>query len=100
MGLGRPVTEQEKRDGSVAEIVRDHIRIKFQSGPIQEAGQNGAQVEEVIDILLQRLQGFQKGRFTCRENANAITSLEVARMWLEARTKDRVAREVEGTDQL
>ena len=36
-------------------------------------------------------------KFPCRENAMAITKLDEALMWLEARTKNRITRGVEGT---
>lgn len=61
---------------------------------------NGAFVETVISAAIQRLDFFQKaglGKFSCRENALAITKLEEALHWLEARTRSRVERNVEGT---
>ncbi|MGE6313419.1 hypothetical protein ACQKD6_23740 [Bacillus cereus] len=73
-----------------------HINIKFQEGPIQENGVNGAQIEEVVDVLVNRLQGFQNGGYPCRENALAITKLEEARLWLNERTRKRQEQGVEG----
>ncbi|MCU5435796.1 hypothetical protein ABR776_27240 [Bacillus cereus] len=75
---------------------KEFINIKFQEGPIQENGANGAQIEEVIDVLVNRLQGFQNGGFPCRENALAITKLEEARLWLNERTRKRREQGVEG----
>lgn len=77
-----------------------YIEIKFQDGPIGENGENGCQIEDVIDVLVQRLEGFQSGEFRSRENALAITKLEEARLWLNERTRKRVARGVEGTNQV
>lgn len=68
---------------------RDFINIKFQKGAVLENGVNGAQIEDVIEVLIERLQEFQKGKFSCRENALAITKLQEARMWLEERTRNR-----------
>jgi hypothetical protein len=34
--------------------------------------------------------------FSCRENAIALTKIQEAMMWLQKRTRDRVARGVEG----
>lgn len=93
--------KQEALDGSPA-IVNDeagYIHIKFQCGPIKEHGVNGTSIENVIELLVQRLQGFQKGPFRCRTNAVAITKLEEAIMWLEERTKQRLKQGVEGTNQ-
>jgi len=77
--------------------VRDFIDIKFQEGPIKEVGGiNGCQIEDVIDILVERLRGFQEGPYKCRENALAITKLEEARMWLNERTRRRIEQGIEG----
>ncbi|PEX05806.1 hypothetical protein CN454_29025 [Bacillus cereus] len=76
--------------------MNEYISVKFQEGPIQENGVNGAQIEDVIDMLVDRLQGFQQGGFPCRENALAITKLEEARLWLNERTRKRQVQGVEG----
>lgn len=72
-------------------------QIRFQDGPIQEAGVNGISNEALLAIVEDRLQGFQRGEFSCRENAVALTKLQECIMWLHKRTRDRVARGVEGT---
>lgn len=72
--------------------------IDWQCGPIQEVGINGASIEDVIDLLVARLRGFQDGPFKCRENALAITKLEEAQLWLFARTIARQRQGVEGTN--
>lgn len=73
-----------------------YFSIQFQNGTVEENGRNGYQVEEIIDILVERLEGFQKGNHPCRENALAITKLEEARMWLNERTRKRKEQGVEG----
>lgn len=73
------------------------IAINFQNGPIKEVGTNGVTHEALLAILIDRLQGFQSGQYACRENALALTKLEEAQMWLQKRTRDRLARGVEGT---
>ncbi len=74
----------------------EYINIKFQEGPIKENEINGCQIEDIIDVLVDRLKRFQAGKYSCRENALAITKLEEARMWLNERTRDRIERNVEG----
>lgn len=74
--------------------------VRFQNGPIQENDVNGCQNEDLLAIVIDRLQGFQSGNFSCRENAIALTKCQEALMWLEKRTADRVARNVEGTSQI
>ena len=71
--------------------------VSFQNGPIGEVGVNGIQNEDLMAIVIDRLRGFQSGKFACRENAIALTKLEEAMMWLKKRTMDRIARGVEGT---
>lgn len=71
--------------------------IDFQNGPIQEVGFNGFSNEMLLAVVIDRLRGFQSGKFACRENAIALTSCEEALMWLQKRTRDRIARGVEGT---
>lgn len=74
-----------------------HSTILFQNGPIAEAGVNGLTHEALLAILIDRMQGFQAGPYACHENAMALTNLECAQGWLQARTKQRMDRGVEGT---
>lgn len=71
--------------------------VQFQKGPIKENGVNGVMNEDLIAIVIDRLQCFQEGAFKCRENAIALTKLEEALLWLRKRTMDRERRNVEGT---
>ena len=73
-------------------------KVDFQEGPIKERGVNGACNEDVISMVIARLEGFQKSEFACRENALAITKLEEALLWLRKRTMGRENRGVEGTN--
>ena len=77
------------------------IDIHWQNGPLAVGGErldpNGAFVEDAIAAAVQRLEHYQESEFRCRENALAITKLEEALHWLDHRTRDRVARDVEGT---
>lgn len=79
------------------------IRIEWQNGPLgrSEDGTriepNGAFVEGVIAVALDRLEYYQASKFKCRENALAITKLEEALHWLNSRTQKREAQKVEGT---
>lgn len=76
------------------------VSVHFQQGPVQEVGPNGISNEALIAVVIDRLQSFQKGTFSCRENAIALTKLEEAMHWLHHRTRQRLARGVEGTSNL
>lgn len=72
-------------------------QIHFQEGPIKECGVNGVCNEDLINMVIDRLEHFQNSEFRCRENALAITALEEALLWLRKRTMGREQRGVEGT---
>lgn len=86
------------------------LTIEFQNGPVKTqpvrngeekydtvVGANGFTNESLLAVLMDRMRGFQSGPFKCRENALALTHLEEAMMWLQSRTRARMARGVEGT---
>ena len=77
------------------------IDIRWQDGPLGRGATrrppNGAFVEGVIEAAVDRLQFYNESKFRCRENSIAITHLEEALHWLEARTAERERRDVEGT---
>lgn len=89
------------------------ISIKWQQGPLQlvadggdqppsqpnqEApGHNGAFVEGVIDAAIKRLEFYQRSRFACKENEEAIDHLKAANAVLDERTSRRKAEGTEGT---
>jgi len=75
-------------------------KIDFQEGAIKECGVNGVMNEDLICMVLARLESFQKCNFQCRENAIAITKLEEALLWLRKRTIGREERGVEGTHEI
>jgi hypothetical protein len=72
------------------------LDIQFQNGPIAEAGINGLTQEVLLAIVTDRLRSFQAGKFSCRENALALTKIEEAQHWLHSRTLTRMQRGVEG----
>lgn len=74
------------------------IAISFQCGPIGEVGVNGCSIEDVLDVLAERLEGFQRGPFACAENDVALAHLGAARRSLLERTTARQAQGVEGTN--
>ena len=73
------------------------LPIKFQNGPIKEAGVNGVMNEDLLAILIDRMRGFQSGDYACDANKHALYYLENALTALRERTDEREARGVEGT---
>ena len=72
--------------------------ILFQNGPIKEAGVNGITQEALLAICADRLRCFQAGPYAHPSNAEALTHIEAAQKALQMRTKERLARGVEGTN--
>lgn len=73
------------------------VEILFQNGPIAEFGVNGVTQEALLAIVEDRLIGFQQGPYACSDNQTALYHVQSAMQWLQKRTRDRMARGVEGT---
>ncbi len=76
------------------------LPVIFQNGPIAEAGVNGITHEVLLAIVADRLRCFQEGAYANEFNAAALQHVEAAQAALQARTKSRMARGVEGTHQV
>lgn len=77
-----------------------HATVLFQNGPIADVGVNGLTHEVLLAIVADRLRSFQKGPYSCKANACALTHIEEAKHWLQQRTIERMRRGVEGTHAL
>lgn len=79
--------------------------IGWQNGPLvdSETGERraptGAFVENVIEAVVDRIEYYQASQFANSYNAKAVHHLREALACLNARTKDREDRGVEGTHQ-
>jgi hypothetical protein len=74
------------------------VGIKFQHGPIKEAGVNGITNEALLAVLIDRVEGFQAGPYACMENELALVHLKKALEAFTERTLNRIERGVEGTN--
>ena len=73
--------------------------ISFQQGPRKNPNSiHGVLDTDLLEIVRDRLKGFQSGEFSCRENACALTHIEEALMWMNRRVEDRIERQVLGTN--
>ena len=79
------------RTKATGELLAD---IHFQDGPVKEKGINGVANEDLIVMVMYRLNQFQKSDYACKENADAVRHLQGALDSLRARTNKRG---VEGT---
>ena len=73
------------------------LQINWQDGSLGRPPKEptGAFVETVLKAALQRLQFYNESKFRCRENSLAITHIEEALHWLQARREEREARGVQ-----
>lgn len=75
--------------------------IAWQNGPLGRGNErkepNGAFIEDVLQALIGRLEYYQGTDFACPENSMALYHLGQAALALDARTKEREERNVEGT---
>jgi hypothetical protein len=75
--------------------------ISWQNGPLGRGEDrkepNGAFVEDIINVIKDRLEFYQQGEFASKFNERALTALAIASFELENRTMDRESRGVEGT---
>lgn len=84
--------DEEKPDGE-----EDEVTIQFQKGGLKEVGYlNGITNEVLLAIVKDRLECFQAGPFKCDANALALNYTNMALEALKNRTRDRLARGVEG----
>ena len=81
-----PSYEHTKLTKKLHEPISPLVQIHFQEGPIRECGVNGVCNEDLIAMVITRLEHFQKSELSCRDNAVAITKLEEAMLWLRKRT--------------
>lgn len=84
-------------DGSCAFVERDFVKILFQHGALQSEGKNGCKVEDVVDVLIDKLLDFQGRSMACEENDQAIYHLTQAKSILELRRARREQQGVIGT---
>ena len=70
--------------------------VLFQNGPIKEFGVNGITQEALLAIIIDRLRCFQNGPFSCDANEEALYCCKRALYHLQGRTRERIARGVEG----
>lgn len=74
--------------------------IHFQEGPIKEVGVNGLHNEDLLLMVVTRLEAFQNSDFRCDENQEAIDAIYEAVDALRSRTNRRINDGTEGTSKI
>ena len=74
--------------------------IKFQNGARKDPNAiHGVLDTDLLEIVRDRLKGFQSGDFATDDNAKALEHIEIALMYMNKRVMDRYERNVLGTYQ-
>jgi hypothetical protein len=72
--------------------------IQFQDGARKESGSiSGVIDSDLLEIVRDRLKGFQSGDFCDENTAKALEHIEIALVYLNRRVEDRYNRNVLGT---
>ena len=89
----------DEENGKVLVAPEDVLtKIHFQEGARKDdTALHGVLDSDLLEIVRDRLKGFQSGAFATRENACALTHIEEALMWMNKRVEDRIERNVLGT---
>ncbi len=72
--------------------------IRFQQGVREGNLPVGLRDDDLLEIVRDRLKGFQKGPFPCEENEKALKCIEEALGYLKTRTDSRFDRGVLGKE--
>jgi hypothetical protein len=86
--------EAKDQPGQVIQFIEKEQDPRGPTGQLRTVN-DGTTNEEMLKVLIDRMNSIQ-AKFPCRENAIVTTHLETALLWLEKRTADRKARDVEG----
>lgn len=97
--MGENMEKFRHIDGSEAVVDTDFIKVVFQHGHPQMVGINGCRIEDVIDLLVDKLLNFQGRDLACEENATALYHLDMAREALLLRRRRREQQGVLGVNQ-
>lgn len=75
------------------------VTIQFQNGARKEWGSILGVIDtDLLEIVRDRLEGFQSGEFATEYNRKALEHLELALMYMNRRVEDRIERNILGTN--
>lgn len=74
------------------------VDIMFQNGPRKDPNSTHGVIDsDLLEIVRDRLKGFQSGEYASEYNAKALEHIEEALKWMNKRVEDRISRGVLGT---
>lgn len=77
------------------------VEINFQNGARNIEGSiDGILDTDLLEIVRHRLQCFQLGEYSTRENEMALNHIEEALMWLNMRVENRIERGILGVNKM
>lgn len=80
-------------------VANQEVYINFQNGARNEWGSVcGIADSDLLEIVRDRLKGFQSGDLNSEYTEKALEHVEIALMYLNARIEDRIERNVLGTN--
>ena len=80
-------------------VANQEVYINFQNGARNEWGSVCGIIDsDLLEIVRDRLKGFQSGDFKSEYNKKALEHIEIALMYLNRRVEDRIERNVLGTN--
>ena len=89
---------QEKEDGNpthhdfeVRRTLDNKVlgKVHFQQGALGDEGPNGILNEDLLMMIIDRVESFQSSKLRCRDNENALQHLYEALFWLNQRNSKR-----------
>jgi hypothetical protein len=92
-----PINQPEESHPLTWESEAAYGFVRFQDGPVLQAGVNGTSLDVVLQVLLDRLDGYQRGPFPCAENQLALLAGKAMLAALDWRTMNR---RIDGTEGL
>lgn len=63
-----------------------YVKITFQRGNRKNVGQNGCRMEDVVDVLIDRLTAYQSAMYKNQDNELALMYLQEAKQALARRS--------------
>lgn len=80
------------------EVPANLTEISFQTGARKDSNSvSGVLDPDLLEIVRDRLRGFQEGKFATEDNAKALEHVEKALYYMNQRVEKRIERNVLGT---